>query len=188
MTVLGFGPFEFDTSSGELRRGGVRIRLRPQPASVLAYLAGRAGELVTRAELHHELWRGEVHVNYDQGLNSCVKQIRRALRDGRSRSLIETLPRRGYRLAAAVKVIDAAPDDRLSDRIVHFFVEDVMASLEGRDLRRAPGDRGTMRRIEAAARYAVAAALADPDEPRANDPLRRPFIVRGARELRVASR
>jgi DNA-binding winged helix-turn-helix (wHTH) protein len=102
MANLRFGPFELDTRSGELRRGGARVRLRPQPCAVLTYLAERSGTFVSREELHRHVWGDRTFVHFDQGLNSCIKQIRRALGDSRRRPIfLETLPRRGYRFLVA---------------------------------------------------------------------------------------
>lgn len=50
-SVLRFGVFELETKSGELRRAGIQVKLPPQPLTVLAYLAGRAGKIVSREEL-----------------------------------------------------------------------------------------------------------------------------------------
>jgi DNA-binding winged helix-turn-helix (wHTH) protein len=104
MTILTFGPYRLDTRSLELRRDGRRIRLRPQPCRVLALLAARAGELVTREELKAALWPEGVHVRFDVGLNSCLKQIRSALGESvGSPQMIETLTRRGYRFIGDVR-------------------------------------------------------------------------------------
>jgi DNA-binding winged helix-turn-helix (wHTH) protein len=185
VSVLRFGPFEFDTTSGELHRGDERIRLRPQPAAVLACLAGRAGELVSREELHRIVWGDQVHVNYDQGLNSCIKQVRRALGETCATTYLETLPRRGYRFLVPVEVLPGDWAAHLSDRIAEFFVQDV-ASIGAGDLRRAAKDPDAWSRIQAAAHHAVTAALAqrgaeaDGTEPEGSDP----FSSRNGRELR----
>lgn len=107
MPVLAFGPYRLDTRALELRRDGHRIGLRPQPCRVLTLLASRPGELVTREELKVALWPGGVHVRFDVGLNSCLKQIRSALGESvDSPRLIETLTRRGYRFIAEVREED----------------------------------------------------------------------------------
>jgi DNA-binding winged helix-turn-helix (wHTH) protein len=49
--LWGFGPFEFDERTGELRRGGLRIKLQEQPARVLALLLQKKDDLVTREQL-----------------------------------------------------------------------------------------------------------------------------------------
>ena len=93
-----FGPFELDLRSGEMRRAGVLVRLQPQPFKVLALLASRAGELVTREEIQKEVWPVGTFVDFEQSLNFCIRQIRSALGDSAlSPRFVETLPRRGYR-------------------------------------------------------------------------------------------
>jgi TolB-like protein len=112
--VLRFATFELDTRALELRREGVRVRLRPQPAQMLAHLARRPGVLVTRDELRAELWPAGTFVRFDQGLNSCVKQIRAVLGDNPRRPrFVETLSRRGYRFVAPVtEVPETVPASR----------------------------------------------------------------------------
>src|SRR2546422_10516518 len=80
-TLLRFGVFDLDPESGELWKGGVEINLPPQPAKVLIQLATRAGQLVTREELRQQIWGKETFVDFEHGLNSCIKQIRAALDD-----------------------------------------------------------------------------------------------------------
>jgi len=111
VSVLRFGEFELDTQAGELRRRGALVRLQQQPAKVLSLLARRAGELVTREEIRAAVWGGDTFVNYDQGLNFCVRRIRAALDDpARTPRFVETLPRRGYRFIARVETVDKRSD------------------------------------------------------------------------------
>lgn len=113
MAVYRFHQFRFDSRTGELRRGPVSAPLRPQPAAVLACLLERAGTLVTREDLHRTLWPEGTHVQFDQGLNSCLKQLRAALGDRRIRPrYIETLTRRGYRFLAEATRLDDEPAGR----------------------------------------------------------------------------
>jgi TolB-like protein/DNA-binding winged helix-turn-helix (wHTH) protein len=100
---LRFGDFELDLESAELRQGGNVVKLHGQPLTVLALLASRPGRVVSREELGKEVWGSETFVDFDQGLNFCIKQIRSALGDdARHPRYIETLPRRGYRFIAGV--------------------------------------------------------------------------------------
>jgi eukaryotic-like serine/threonine-protein kinase len=95
--VLRFGPFELNAAAEELRENGSLRRLPPQPFRVLLLLAGRAGQIVTREEIRHCLWGERKYVDIERGINFCVNQIRRALRDPAEMShYIKTLPRRGY--------------------------------------------------------------------------------------------
>src|SRR5262249_42299183 len=58
----------------------------------------RAGELVTREQLKEEIWGQETFVDFEHGLNLCIREIRAALNDdAEAPRYIETLPRRGYR-------------------------------------------------------------------------------------------
>ncbi len=105
---LTFGVFELDTEAGELRKGGSRLRLAPQPITVLTMLAMRPGELVTRDELRAALWGDDTFIEFDQGLNTCIRQIRTVLGDdAEAPRFVETLPRRGYRLIVAVERVVA---------------------------------------------------------------------------------
>lgn len=109
-----FGAFELDLASGELRKGESLLRLQPQPLKVLVLLAGRAGQLVTRDEIQKQVWAGETFVDFDQGLNYCIRQIRAALcDDAETPRFIETVPRRGYRFVADVVSIPAPVERRV---------------------------------------------------------------------------
>src|ERR1051325_1944284 len=102
--TIRFGPFELKLKSEELCRDGVAVKLPPQPSKVLVLLATKAGQLVTREELQQQIWGQDTFVDFDKGLNFCIKQIREALGDNAQAPLyIETLPRRGYRFIAPVE-------------------------------------------------------------------------------------
>jgi len=69
------------------------VKLPPQPLRVLALLAARPGQVVSREEIRREIWGDSVHVDFELGLNSCIKQVRHAV----GADSIETIPKRGYR-------------------------------------------------------------------------------------------
>src|SRR5215207_578770 len=103
-SIASFGVFEVDRRSGELRKGGVRVRLAAQPFQVLILLLERAGEVVTREELQRHVWPADTFVDFDRGLNKAVNRLREALGDtAESPRFIETLPKRGYRFIAPVQ-------------------------------------------------------------------------------------
>jgi len=109
--VLEFGSFQLDVATCELREEGKPVRLQPQPVKVLALLASNAGSLVTRERIRSEIWSGDTFVDFEQGLNYCIAQIRTALGDrARSPQYIETLQRRGYRFVAPVRNTTAVPE------------------------------------------------------------------------------
>jgi len=102
--MLRFGTFELDEEAGQLRRDGSPVRLPPQPFRLLVLLASRPGELVTREEIRQQLWGEDTYVDFDQGVNFCIKQVRSVLKDDADRPLyVETVPRRGYRFIAPVE-------------------------------------------------------------------------------------
>ena len=76
-----FGVFEFDAGTLELRKRGLLVRVRPQSLKLLALILSRAGELVSRDEIRDALWGGDTFVDFDQGVNHCIKQLRRAFGD-----------------------------------------------------------------------------------------------------------
>ncbi|MGH9408779.1 MAG: winged helix-turn-helix domain-containing protein [Vicinamibacterales bacterium] len=104
-----FGDLTLDLRTGELFRAGASLKLQPQPAKVLVLLVRRAGEIVSREEIVREVWGSETFVDYEQGLNYAVRQIRAALQDEAEHPrYIETLPKRGYRFIAVIEKDSAA--------------------------------------------------------------------------------
>jgi DNA-binding winged helix-turn-helix (wHTH) protein len=100
---LRFGVFELDLDTGELRKSGRAVRLRPQAAKLLGALASRPGQLVTREDLQEELWGQETFVDFEHGINLCIREIRTALGDDAATPrYVETLPRHGYRFIAPI--------------------------------------------------------------------------------------
>jgi TolB-like protein/DNA-binding winged helix-turn-helix (wHTH) protein/Flp pilus assembly protein TadD len=101
-----FDQFEFDFETGELRKGGSKVRLQGQPIQVLAILLQSAGNLVTREELRNRLWKTDTFVDFDHGVHNAIARIREALGDSVQKpTYIETLPRRGYRFVGAVEEV-----------------------------------------------------------------------------------
>lgn len=104
--AIRFGVFEMNLQSEELLRDGVVVKLPRQPFTVLLLLVERAGQLVSREEIQRQVWDDRTFVDYEKGLNFCIRQIREALGDNaQSPQYVETLPRRGYRFIAPVALI-----------------------------------------------------------------------------------
>ncbi len=97
---LVFDAFVFDADAALLSRDGVPIDLRPKSIEVLEYFLSKPGALITKAELLDAVW-GEQAVITEDSLVQCIVEIRRALDDS-ARSLIQTVPRRGYRFTPEV--------------------------------------------------------------------------------------
>jgi TolB-like protein/Tfp pilus assembly protein PilF len=104
MPTIHFGDFEFDDQALQLRRGGALLRLQQQPAKILGFLMNHRGSLVTREQIRLAIWGDDTFVDFEQGLNFCIRQIRLALNDQAENPLyIETLPRLGYRFVARIE-------------------------------------------------------------------------------------
>jgi DNA-binding winged helix-turn-helix (wHTH) protein/tetratricopeptide (TPR) repeat protein len=103
---LRFGDFELDMDAFVVRRSGQPLAMQPKVFDVLHYLVARPGELVTKAELLHEVWEDD-HVS-ESVVAWSISHIRRALGQSRgSKQPIETVQSRGYRFTAQVSA--AAP-------------------------------------------------------------------------------
>jgi DNA-binding response OmpR family regulator len=72
--VLRFGIFELELGSNELRKGGVLVKLQLQHFQLqhfqlLALLAERAGQIVSRDEIRRALWDTDTFVDFDRSIN-----------------------------------------------------------------------------------------------------------------------
>lgn len=115
--LLRFDDWTLDPRSGELDRGGDRLRLQEQPLQILCALLERPGDLVTREELVARLWPKGV-VDFETGLNTAVRRLRMALGDDADTPrYIETLPRRGYRFIGRLPARQKPPDANRTLRI-----------------------------------------------------------------------
>jgi TolB-like protein/DNA-binding winged helix-turn-helix (wHTH) protein len=95
-----FGSFELNISRFELRRKGRVVRLERIPMDLLALLAERNGEVVTRPEIVERLWGKKIFVDTEHGINTAVRKIRTALGEDAERPrFVHTIPGKGYRLA-----------------------------------------------------------------------------------------
>ena len=91
-----------------IARGDAEIRVEPRVMDVLVCLAARAGEVVSRDSLNTQVW-GDVVVT-DQAVTNCISELRHHLGDDRAANrVIETIPKRGYRLTAPVRLAHAGP-------------------------------------------------------------------------------
>jgi DNA-binding winged helix-turn-helix (wHTH) protein len=138
---LRFAEFELDPVTGELRNNSRVICLQDKPLQILLLLLERRGDLVTREELIQRLWGTDTYVDFDQSLNKAVNRLRESIGDSaNSPRLIETFPRRGYRMAAGTSPTKSHASDEFAP------VDDSENSLPDTPLlshqeRRLNGDR-----------------------------------------------
>jgi DNA-binding winged helix-turn-helix (wHTH) protein len=110
-TLLRFGAFELDLEAGQLLKNSRLVRLQPQPFKLLCLLASQPGKLMTREEIQAVLWSTDTFVDFEQGVNFAVKQVREALHDPADHPVyIQTVPKRGYRFLAPITPVSARSD------------------------------------------------------------------------------
>ena len=81
--------------------GADRHRLEPKVMEVLCALADRPGEVISRQEMIDQVW-GVEH-GADESLTRAISLLRSVLNTDKDlHSVIETIPKRGYRLAAEI--------------------------------------------------------------------------------------
>jgi DNA-binding winged helix-turn-helix (wHTH) protein len=90
--------------------GGGEVRLEPRLMDLLLLFAGSAGRVLGKAEIIDGVWGGRAVG--DDTLAAAVSRLRKALGHTAKRKYIETLPKRGYRLAIAREVVADAPAPR----------------------------------------------------------------------------
>ncbi|MGI9290872.1 MAG: winged helix-turn-helix domain-containing protein, partial [Gammaproteobacteria bacterium] len=105
-TDLRIGAYRVLPREGRIEGPDGEAHVQPKIIDVLICLAGKAGEVVSREDLHSQVW-GNVIVT-DDALNRCISELRRVFGDKRGNANhIETVPKRGYRLIAEVTFSDA---------------------------------------------------------------------------------
>jgi adenylate cyclase len=98
------------------------IRLEPKMMGVLVCLAQRSGDVVSKEQLVQEVWRNTFVT--DDVLIRCVSELRKAFGDNAGRpAVIETIPRRGYRLL--LPVVPVAQSDRPRNALQPQFVDSI---------------------------------------------------------------
>ena len=81
------------------------LKLQPQLARLLLLLVSNPGEIVRREQIQQAVW-GDVTMDYDLGVNCCIRQIRSTLLDNpESPRYIRTIPRQSYNFIAPVEQI-----------------------------------------------------------------------------------
>ena len=105
------GPLRIEPKTGEATGLAGSEKLDPKVMDVLVVLAEHAGQVVPREVMLSRLWQGVVVS--DEALSRCIYELRRQLSlaggSEEFRNLIETLPKRGYRLNAEVRRLEPTP-------------------------------------------------------------------------------
>lgn len=107
-SAIQVGDWRFDPAAGELLRDGQRKRLEDRAARTLELLCRERGQVVSHQTLVDTIWNGRALS--PNSIAVVIADLRRALGDdARKPRLIETVPKRGYRLAPQGVAMAAAP-------------------------------------------------------------------------------
>jgi DNA-binding winged helix-turn-helix (wHTH) protein len=105
--VFEFGDFVLAPKERLLMRHGKPIHLTAKAFDLLVALVSRSGHLVSKDDLLCTVWPNTIVEEVNLTVN--VSALRKALDDGQNgREVIQTVPTRGYRFVAPVKMRDAA--------------------------------------------------------------------------------
>ena len=129
---LSIGEWSVDPATNDLARGSERVHLEPKAMDLLLALARHANQVMSREELLAQVWSGVVVG--DDVITQAIIKLRKALGDAsREPEYIQTIPKRGYRLIAGVKWIDAgspatpAPSKRGESRRHVYWIAGALA-------------------------------------------------------------
>ena len=101
------GAWLVEPSLDRVSRGSTVLRLRPQLIDLLVLLARHAGRTVSKDAILASVWAGQ-HVA-ESGMTRCIAELRQALEvDAHKPTMIQTIPKRGYRLVAQVAFLETS--------------------------------------------------------------------------------
>jgi two-component system copper resistance phosphate regulon response regulator CusR len=104
--TIDIADLSIDTRARQVRRGSRQIELTAKEYALLEYLARRAGEVVSRAEIAEHVWEE----NFDPFSNLIevyVQRLRRKIDEGYALKLLRTRRGEGYVLTSATEDSDA---------------------------------------------------------------------------------
>ena len=101
--IFKFAGFELAPSTFELRRGTRIVKVEKMAMELLLLLVSRRESVVSREEIAEELWGKDVFVDSEDGINTAVRKVRKALGDNPDKPrFVQRIPGRGYRFIAQV--------------------------------------------------------------------------------------
>ena len=105
-----------DPGSGEIRQGEEVVKLEPRAMDLLVLLAAHAEQAISREQILDEVWHGVIVG--DDAITAAIIKLRKALGDdSKNPRFIQTIPKKGYRLIAAVQSsADSEANERKLER------------------------------------------------------------------------
>ena len=103
-TLYQFGDYLLDGEKRVLWRGAELVSLPPKVFDTLFVLVERQGDVVSKDEIFETVW-ADSFVE-ENNLSQNIFTLRRTLDGENEESIIETVPRKGFRIAEKVRVVD----------------------------------------------------------------------------------
>jgi adenylate cyclase len=98
---LQVGEWTVEPDLNRMTKGDAAVSVEPKVMDVLVFLAARPGEVLSKEEVIRSVWP-DTYVS-DEVLTYSISELRKAFGDdARNPHIIQTVPRRGYRLIAGV--------------------------------------------------------------------------------------
>ena len=126
-----------DPGSGEIRQGEEIVKLEPRAMDLLVLLAAHADQAVSREQILDQVWHGVIVG--DDAVTAAIIKLRKALGDdSKNPRFIQTIPKKGYRLIAAVQPLadsEASNGRKLERKLSAILYADVVeySRLTARD-------------------------------------------------------
>ena len=95
-TLFSIENYIVNTADNTISSDDSTVKIEPKCIKVLNVLAENAPEAVSREHMHKVVWGERIVV--DEALSRVISQLRHALNDNKSKRLIKTIPKLGYKL------------------------------------------------------------------------------------------
>ncbi|WP_334032175.1 winged helix-turn-helix domain-containing protein [Alteromonas sp. P256] len=105
-TLFSIENYIVNTADNTISSDDSTVKIEPKCIKVLKVLAENAPEAVSREHMHKVVWGERIVV--DEALSRVISQLRHALNDNKSKRLIKTIPKLGYKLTVTPVELSAA--------------------------------------------------------------------------------
>jgi len=96
-SLLCVGDISLDPVKHRVMRGTKEIHLNPRDFALLEFLMRHPDEIFSSSALLQRVWQSESDISSDS-LRTSIKRLRQQIDDGNDQSMIENVPKVGYRL------------------------------------------------------------------------------------------
>ena len=95
--ILSVGELTIDPTKYKVTRAGVEVQLLPREFALLEFLMRHPDEVFSGDALLQRVWHSESEAT-SEAIRTCVKRLRQKIDNDDEDSIIQTIPRVGYKL------------------------------------------------------------------------------------------